>query len=185
MDVVRLFLLRVCVGCMESAMLRLSRHGFGAPIGCLWAWWLLSWRGWRTDWCLRRDPPNRLRWLPGGHRWRQTGNADPSWNPARFLSPNVGRAVCGWAIRWTFGTSWSHEGRQYRDGTCAASWLLRWTAPTSSRLLLPTVYGGLFLPSIYGLSAWYEPSLLTTSFNSSSYSNSSWATRHCKTKRLH
>ncbi len=70
-------------------------RGCGGPAGCLWAWWWLSRRGWRTGWCPQTDRPNKPRWTPAGPWQRSSGSAGPSWSPERFLAPDAGRAACG------------------------------------------------------------------------------------------
>ena len=45
--------------CNILVAIRPSHHGSSWPAGCPWAWWSLSWHGWRTGWCPQRDPPGK------------------------------------------------------------------------------------------------------------------------------
>ena len=125
--------------------LKLALLGFCVPIGCLWAWWWPSWRGWRTSWCLRKDQPSMPRRLPEGQRQQCSGIASRSWNLERFLEPNAGMAVFGWAIQSISGIFGFLEERRYLDGIGEVSSLLQWRGRSFGQPWSPTVFVELYL----------------------------------------
>lgn len=52
-------------------------------------------------------------YLPAGLQWQRSGNAGQFWSPGRSLSPDAGRAVCGWATPSTFGNDGFPSGPQF------------------------------------------------------------------------
>lgn len=61
--------------------------------------------------------------LPAERQWQRTGNANRSWNPGRFLSPDVGMAIYGSATQWISGNDEFHEALLYQGDNDGASWL--------------------------------------------------------------
>ena len=141
----------------ENSQFKHVLHGFSWPVGCPLAWWWLSWRGWRTSWCLRRVRPSKLRWLPGGPWQLSSGISDQSWSPGRFLWPISGRGVFWSEARCSFGIFWFLSGRQFLACICGVSWLHRWLVRSYGRPWWQVVFVEPFLQWIYGRSALYEP----------------------------
>ena len=115
---------------MWTCLFKISRLWFCGQAGGPWAWWWLSWRGWRRGWCLRRDRRGKPQWPPGGRGQRSSGIWGRSWTQKRSRGRVSGRGAFWWGGQLTSGTSWSLWGRLFRVWSGGASWRRWWRGPT-------------------------------------------------------
>ena len=129
---------------------KLSPLGFVGPIGP--PWWL-SWYGWQTSRCLRKDEQGKPRWPPAApsrtDSWNQVRLlslfCDQCWRPRLFHIPTAGTEVSWWGAWWNSDIFWSHGEQQCRACNDWAPSLRRWPGRFCERPC--------FLRWIYGRSA--------------------------------
>ena len=139
-------------------------HEFFAQVGCPWAWWWLSSRGWQPSWCPQRGRRRTLPWLLGAQGWRFLGNGGRSWIQWRSHGPIVGTGVFGSTTPWISGIVGSLGEQRFQGGNGVVSWHHRWPERIFSRLWWPTAFVVLFHQWIFGQFALFEPWLIDREF---------------------